>query len=325
MKINLYELFDLADIDDLSNLPSQSLAVEHSEDFDEKITANVLTQIKQPKRIGKIIALVAVAAIFISSISVFGSTYLKPDNDEKTFFEIMDGVDLDAVGKELNISSTKNGLTFVLHQVLSDNSRMFLYFICPKYKGYTTEPRDITICVNGERIMPLSVGVGGTIENISWVCISGIKNMSDDMDIQIIFDKFAYVNDDGWVKETRVVAPWSFEFKSFGDDVSKHLIIEPFIYNNETIQPTDFVISPLGFNFDFYISDEELNDVPEEFDNVPIEIEMKDGTVISEPKGIYPCISSNGYFEYEISGEFETFINTDEIKTIKVFESVIYS
>lgn len=321
MKVNLYDLFDFADVDDLSKLPAQCIAVNQDDELNERIKAKVFVQIKRPKRMVKIIAIAAIAVVFISSISVLGATYLKPKIYEAPFIEIMEGVDIDSVGKELNLSSAANGLTFVLNQVFSDNSRMLLYFTCPEYKGYTACPTGFDIYANGKKIKIPSVGVGIVGDNIACVSISDLKGISDDMEIKVVFYGFFYINDKGRRKEGIAFKQWSFEFKSFGGSVNKDLRVKPFKYRNETIKPTDFVVSPLGFSFDCVADNEKMN-------SVSIEIEMKNGTVLSTQKGILQEISSFGYeehIEYKISGEFQTIINVDEINTIKVFDSIIYS
>lgn len=319
MKINLYDLFDSADVDDLTELSSQCLSVEHNDELSDKIIKKVSAQIKKPKRIGKIIALVAVIAVLISSISVLGENYFSSNANETPFIEVMDGVDLPSVEKEINISYTANGLTFVLNRVYSDNTNMRLYFICPEYKGYIAEPKDIAVYANGEKIESLSVGVGTVRDNIDWVDISLLDGaISDGMDIKITFSGFHFVNDKGWVKERIYFKAWEFEFKSFGDSSKRELSVNPFKYKNETVKPFNFVISPLGYSFNCVINSDEIS-------IVPVQIEMKDGTVYYEENGILSGIIGLENNEYKILGEFNTVIDTEKIKSIKIYDTVIYN
>lgn len=349
MKIRLNELFDKFDENEMDMIPQKSINTNVDSSMVESIKDNVLSSIgakkKTTRHFGKIIALVAVISILVSSLSVGATVYYKPDGDLAQLIDFNDTVDVNSMGRKLDISSTSQGLTYTLKQVLTDNNILYAEFESPRYNGERFVPSIINISINGRDSWG---GCKTHFEedknsNTMIVTFYDLKNIRTGSKIKINFtDPDVWHNDD--LESMGEGYEWNFEFDSFRSNVQQKLEVDDLkIGENEIYHFKNFVISPLGFRFDYiFEGDKESNDLTlfkasyiAYVENKPcIIVEMKDGTLYMDTeKEFGNCdieldASSQRHLNGPITGHgsavFYSIINVDEIKSITLFDQVIY-
>ena len=363
MKINISDILDVENV----RLPESSISIESDNELTNRIKSDVMSRLvvnkkKKPRRIGRLIAIVAVFAVVISSISVGAMSYFKPDNAINSMIEYSSSVDYSTLGTDVKQTASSNGLDFYLDQVLCDNNIMHFAIKCPKYNGRYVQP-DVYIVSDDDYEYHLKFLINGE-ENCSsentftgadfvrdvtykkdyfYVTYSGIKDLKDNSKVELSFDRLVYFDaaDDNDTCDIR--GNWKFEFKINRSKTRKKLEVNDLSFDNgENYKIKNFTISPLGFRFDYKLtysgkakstntlSSKNLANGISGYANVYVT--MKDGTVytngdpdITLDTSVTAMSSKGESFE---TGDFEAIfskaINVDEIKSIKIIDNIIY-
>lgn len=352
MKIRFNDIFDNFNENEIDMIPQESINTNVDSRVIDSVKSNVLSSIGETKKapthhFGRILALVAVIAVLISSLSVGATVYYKPDGDLAQLIKFNDTVDVNSMGRKLDISSTSQGLTYTLKQVLTDNNILYAEFKCPRYNGERFIPNIIDIRINGEPTLGGSKTVFEEDKNSNTMIVTfyDLKNIRSGSKIEIVFAEPEIWCDD--VDEPESIGEgyeWIFEFDSFRSNVLQKLEVEDLkISDDEIYHFKNFVISPLGFRFDYtFEGDKDSQDltilqtslIPMLQNKPTVMIEMKDGTLyknIDNEDGKWDIefdAGSQRYLNGRIKGHgsavFYSTINVDEIKSITLFDQVIY-
>ncbi len=317
---------------------------------------------KKPRCLGRIIAAAAVIAITVSSVSVGAMSYFKPDNAINSMIEYNGAVDYSTLGTDVKQTASSNGLDFYLDQVLCDNNIMHFAIKCPKYNGryvqpdvYVTSDDDweyhLKFLINGKENCDSENTFTGAdfVRDVTYkkdyfyVTYSGIKDLKDNSTVELSFDRLTYFDAADENDTCNVKGNWKFEFKINRSKTRKRLEVNDISFDNgENYKVKNFSISPLGFRFDYKLTyskkAKKTNTLSSKnlangiSGNANVYVTMKDGTVytngnpdITLDTSVTAVTGKNENFE---TGDFEAIfskaISVDNIKSIKIIDSVIY-
>lgn len=396
MKINLTDIFDNLDTNSINNIPENALNTKQMSEVAERVQANTLNKLgiksKKKKRVHfpvkRFLAIACIIAVIAGATSVGAANYFKPDNAINQMIELNDKVDYSTLGTELDITASSSGLDFHIDQVLCDNAIMYIPIECPKHNGRYVRPKiepladlgDIDdaehfkILINGKEAfggMHSYTGSDGLSykpdlhENYFYLVISDLEDMRNNSEIKLVFDKLVYFDiqdiDDISNDICDVEGTWEFTFTLNRSNTRQKLEVEDMIFENgEHYVSKSFIISPLGFKYEFGLKYEEPTgeyegteiDLPKRMPKAlegssilytehlvrslrgeaMITIEMQDGTIYSDNDKknsieSHCTVGTNHILKKsdgDVSAIFNSAIDVQNIKSITILDKVIY-
>lgn len=351
--------------------------VRHSDELVERIfemTVDKKRKAFTKKSLARIIAVAVVAVIVAGVTSVGATNYFAPDNALNQMIELNDKVDYTTLGTEVNAKASSNGLDFEIKQVLCDNNIICIPIKCPKYNGEYVKPcmeveegdDPFKIYVNDkDNFGALSrAEYDGSDDFISYdkdlspdmcyITIGGLRNIRDNTKITVKFTQVSYF--DKYEKQCDVTGDWEFNFYINRSNTRKKLDVKDLVFENgEKDVAIRFVISPLGFQYDYRIKHGKEIELSKELQELNlkstsgsyimakhlatslngsdmVKITMKDGTVYSDgdksrviDSNCSFSSSTNNPKEYgSLNAIFTKAIDVENIKTITILDQVLY-
>ncbi len=363
MKINIRDIMNNENL----SVPEESIALKSDMLITQRIKKDVMKKLgenekKKSRRIGRLVAIAAVIAVVISSVSVGAMSYFRPDNAINSMIAYNGSVDYSTLGTDVKQTASSNGLDFYLDQVLCDNNIMHIAIKCPKYKGRYVMPDNyiyeddeykdhISFLINGNENCDGENAFSGADfmrdvtykKDYYYITYSGIKNLRDNSKVEISFDRICYIDAADENDVCDVKGNWKFEFKINRSDTRKSLKVSDIKFDNgENYKVKNFTISPLGFKFEYKLAydgkSKKMNtllskNLANGMSGTPnVFITMKDGTVYSNGNPDITldtsCSAARAKGDTVETGDFEAVfskaISVDDIESIKIMDNIIY-
>ncbi|MDE5604625.1 MAG: DUF4179 domain-containing protein [Eubacterium sp.] len=351
MKYNLSDILNTIDVEETEAI-IDSVKINYNETIAQKIKERVITEEenKKDKRskarrlsFKTIIAFAAVFLILFTSVTVGATVYFKPDSSMTKLFNISENIDLNALGKTINVSSESKGYEFKLKQVLSDNSTIYAVFDCPSEDAGILVPDidNMFLFIDGKEVEYRNFATNLN-NDVFYLTISDFQGIKNNSNVKLNFNSIRYYGIDA----DSIDGTWKFEFSIGKTDIKQKFKSDSVFYyvsgvdSTNTFKITNMEVSPIALYIDATETDIEEASVDEtksaenrfKSGTAKVIIKMKDGSVYAEGYDnnslnvdLMSIKTVGQKAKVTIEVNFEKYIiNPDDIQSITVFDTVVY-